>query len=64
MREILDNPMAVNLLNQYAPGMTDNPMLSFVMDTTISGMTALVPPEVAQLFQTVIAALNAAEAET
>ena len=56
--------MAVNLLNQYAPGMTDNPMLSFVMDTTISGMTALVPPEVAQLFQTVIAALNAAEAET
>lgn len=64
MRELLDNPIALSILNQYAPGMTDNPMLSFVMDTTIAGMTALVPPEVAQLFQTVIAALNAAEVET
>ena len=61
LEEILDNKLAVRLLNQYMPGMTENPMLSYVMDSSITEMSTLMPPEGTKLFQSVIAQINATE---
>ena len=59
--EILDNKLAVKLLSQYIPGMTENPMLSYVRDSSITEMSTLMPPEGTKLFQLVISQINAAE---
>jgi alpha-L-rhamnosidase len=58
LKEIIDEPLAVQLFNQYAPGMLDNPMLQFAYNMTISEMSANMPEEGKGLFKVVIDALN------
>jgi alpha-L-rhamnosidase len=58
LKEIIDEPLAVQLLNQYSPGMLDNPMIQFAYNMTISEMSANMPEEGKGLFKAVIDALN------
>ncbi len=63
VREIFDNPLAIKMFNDFAPGMTENPMLNFVMDGSVQELMAVMPPEGKTLFETVIRQLNLAERE-
>lgn len=55
---LIEEPLAVELFQQYVPGMLDGPMISFAYGMTISELTAVMPPEGVEVFQTVIAELN------
>ena len=59
--EILKNNLAIELLNQYMPGLTDAPLLNLVMNSSINEISTLMPPEVIDLFKTVIVQINAVE---
>ena len=61
LKEILSQPKAVELLNTYSPGMTDNEMLQFVYNKSISELNLIAGPETAQLFDMVITKLNLME---
>lgn len=58
LKEIIDEPLAVQLFNQYSPGMLDNPMIQFAYGLTINEMAANMPEEGKGLFKMVIDALN------
>lgn len=51
-------PLAVEMFNQYMPGMLDGPMIKFAYGMTVSELTATMPPEGAELFKKVLDALN------
>lgn len=55
---LIQEPLAVEMFNQYMPGMLDGPMIQFAYGMTISELTAVMPPEGVGLFQTVLDALN------
>lgn len=55
---LIQEPLAVELFNQYSPGMLDGPMIEFAYGMTISELTAVMPPEGAALFQMVLDTLN------
>jgi len=60
LKEILDEPLAIQLLNQHAPEMLDHPMIQFAYQLTLSEIVAMAPSESGQLFKIVIDALNKA----
>lgn len=60
---LLQEPLAVELFNQYVPGMQDGPMIQFAHGMTISELAAVMPPEGIGVFQTVLAALNQQNSE-
>jgi hypothetical protein len=45
--EILDNPQAKAVLDQYLPGVADNPMVGMVKGLTLNNLLAM--PQAAQL---------------
>lgn len=49
---------AVELFDQYMPGMLEGPMIQFAYGMTISELTAVMPPEGIALFKTVLDVLN------
>ncbi|MBF6626328.1 family 78 glycoside hydrolase catalytic domain [Aerococcaceae bacterium zg-BR9] len=55
--EILDQPLAVELFNQLAPGMLDNPMLDLARGMTLVEVLGAAP-EARPLYEAVIAQLN------
>ncbi len=55
---LVQEPLAVELFNQYMPGMLDGPMIKFAYGMTVSELTATMPPEGAGLFKMVLDALN------
>lgn len=55
---LVQEPLAVEMFNQYMPGMLDGPMIKFAYGMTISELTATMPPEGAGLFKMVLDALN------
>ncbi|SDY21921.1 alpha-L-rhamnosidase [Evansella caseinilytica] len=57
LKEILDEPLAVQLLNQHAPGLTEHPMIEFAYNLSVSEVLAQAP-ESGDLFKSVIDALN------
>jgi alpha-L-rhamnosidase len=59
--EILDNPIAIAILRQYAPDITDNPMIKIALGQTIAQITPVMPPGGADLFKMVIEKCNEAE---
>lgn len=58
LKEILDEPLAVQLFNQYAPELLNHPMIEFAYQLSISEMLANAPEETGSLFKMVIDALN------
>lgn len=58
LKELIDKPLAVQLFNQYSPGMLDGPMIQFAYGMTINEMAANMPEEGKGLFKMVIDALN------
>nr|WP_308629073.1 family 78 glycoside hydrolase catalytic domain [uncultured Eisenbergiella sp.] len=56
--QFMEEPAAVEMFNQLAPGMLDNPMIGFAKDMSISELTAQMPAEGKQLFEAVITMLN------
>ena len=56
--ELVQEPLAVQMFNQYVPGMLDGPMIQFAYGMTISELGAVMPPEGMQIFDAVLAALN------
>lgn len=59
--QILGIPLAVELLEQFAPGTTTNPMIKFAYGQTIAELIAMMPAGGDQMFIAVIEALNKAE---
>lgn len=55
---LVQEPLAVEMFNQYMPGMLDGPMIEFAYGMTISELTAVMPQEGIRLFQMVLDALN------
>lgn len=58
LKGIVDEPLAVQLFNQYSPGMLDSPMIQFAYGMTINEIAANMPEEGKGLFKMVIDALN------
>jgi len=56
--EIFDNPVAMEILKQHAPDITDNPMIKFALNQTITQLTGMMPPGGAELFKMVIEKCN------
>lgn len=61
LKEILDEPLATQILNQYAPEMLNHPMIQFAFDLTVSEILATAPEETEALFKMVVDALNKTE---
>ncbi|WP_419888406.1 glycoside hydrolase family 78 protein [Neobacillus niacini] len=61
LKEILDEPLAVEILNQYAPDMINHPMIQFANHLSISEVLATAPGETETLFKLVIDTLNKTE---
>jgi len=61
LKEIFDEPAAIQIINQYAPEMVEHPMIQFAFQSTLSEIVAMAPDESEQLFKTIIDALNNAE---
>ncbi len=59
--QILEQPLAVEMLEHFAPGTTTNPMIKFAYGQTIAELTAMMPAGGDQMFLAVIDALNKAE---
>lgn len=60
---VLSDPYAIEMFDQLAPGMLENPMISFAHKMTITELTAVMPPEGAELYLFVINKLNERERE-
>ena len=58
--EILEQPTAVEMFNQMAPGMLDNPMIQFACGMTLSELLGAAP-EARPLYEAVVEALNQKE---
>ena len=61
LRELLDNNLAVELLNEAIPGFSESPTLKLVMHCSIAELATLMPAEVIQILETIISQLNAFE---
>lgn len=59
--QILEQPLAIEMLEQFAPGTTTNPMIKFAYGQTIAELTSMMPPGGDQMFRAVIDALNKEE---
>jgi alpha-L-rhamnosidase len=59
--EILDNPLAMAILKQYAPDIADNPMIQFARNMSISELLGRMPPSGSELFKMVIEKCNESE---
>ena len=57
LAEIAAQPLAVQMFEQFAPGMLDGPMIQFAMQMTLSEMLGAAP-EARPMFEAVVAALN------
>lgn len=57
LQQIIAEPLAVEMFNQYAPGMLDGPMIGFAMQMTMAELSAQAS-EAKPLFEMVIHALN------
>lgn len=55
--EILEQPTAVEMFNEMAPGMLDNPMIQFACGMTLSELLGAAP-EARPMYETVVEALN------
>ena len=60
LAEIVTQPLAVQMFEQFAPGMLDGPMIQFAMQMTLAEMLGAVP-DARPMFEAVVAALNAQE---
>ena len=59
---MLRHPAAQPLLQQYMPGMAENPMIEYVMNEPICTLLGYAP-EAKPLYEMILAARNAATAE-
>lgn len=60
LKEVLDQPVAVEMLEQMSPGMTQSEMLKLAYNMSIKELNALIPLEGARMFEAVLDALNSA----
>lgn len=62
LKEILDEPLAIEIIKQHAPEMIDHPMIQFAYQSTLSEIVAMAP-EAEQLYKQIINVLNNAAME-
>ena len=60
LSEIVAEPLAVQMFNQFAPGMLDGPMVQMAMQMTLAEMLGAAP-DARPMFEAVVNALNAQE---
>ncbi len=60
LRELLEQQLAKDVFEQFAPGMLDNPMIEYAMGMTLTEMLAQAP-EAKPMYEAVVAALNVQE---
>ncbi len=60
LAEIVSEPLAVEMFNQYVPGMLEGPMIQFAMQMTLSEMLSAAP-EARPMYEAVVNALNEKE---
>jgi alpha-L-rhamnosidase len=59
--ELLQNPLTIPILEQYMPGIADNPMIGMAHGMTVLSMVPMMPEGGEALFAGLIAQLNKAE---
>ena len=60
LAEIVAEPLAVQMFEQFAPGMLDGPMIQMAMQMTLAEMLGAAP-DARPMFEAVVNALNAQE---
>ena len=60
LADIVAQPLAVEMFNQFAPGMLEGPMIQFAMQMTLAEMLGAAP-EARPLYEAVVKALNEQE---
>lgn len=60
---ILEQPLAIELFNQYAPGMLDNPMIDLAKEMSVGETINNMPEDGQKLFEFIMQQLNAQETE-
>ncbi len=60
LADIIAQPLAVEMFNQFAPGSLEGPMIQFAMQMTLSEMLGAAP-EVRPMYEAIVNALNAQE---
>lgn len=60
---LMENPVAVEMLEKYSPGMTENPLVKLGYEQTINELGAYMPKEGMELFKAIIDTLNELEKE-
>lgn len=61
LKQILEEPVAIEILHKYAPDLMNHPLIEFAYQFTISEMLATAPKETEVLFKMIIDQLNKAE---
>jgi len=61
LKEMIDEPLAVEILNNYSPELLNHPMIQYAYQLTISEILATSPKESFTLFKYVIDELNKAD---
>ncbi|HHV10826.1 MAG TPA: family 78 glycoside hydrolase catalytic domain [Clostridiales bacterium] len=60
--KLLENPIASQMFREYASEMLDNPMfMQFAKERSILDISSVLPPQVAQLLEMILAKLNESE---
>lgn len=60
LKTMLHHPAAKPLMDQYMPGMAENPMLEYVMNEPISALLSYAP-EAKPLYEIILTAMNDSE---
>lgn len=58
LKEVIEEPIALLMIEEHAPGMLDHPMIKYAYDFSISELLTNTPEETAMLFKLVLKTLN------
>lgn len=58
LKEVIEEPIAVQIIEEHAPGMLDHPMIQYAYNFSISELLTNTPEETAMLFKLILRTLN------
>lgn len=58
LKEVIEEPIAVQIMEEHAPGMLDHPMIQYAYNFSISELLTNTPEETAMLFKLILKTLN------
>lgn len=58
LKEVIEEPIALQIIEEHAPGMLDHPMIQYAYDFSISELLTNTPEETGELFKLLLKTLN------